>query len=109
MRFKQHLPNYFDENIERFEIEAKDTKDLLNSEKIKHCQKNPEFHKFSCRQYWTSKDWESFSDFHKKIWSRFANGGWHLMAEFKDGKVWYVLGTANELLDLPKWEPNKQS
>lgn len=74
-----------DEDIPRFDLDIKNTAELLNNEKIASWTRGPDFYRFSQDQYW--------------------NGGWHLMAEFNDGYKWYVLGTANEELNLPEWKP----
>lgn len=108
MKFRQHLPEYFDHDIKRFDIEVKNTLELLEIEKIKDWSKMPGFFRFSKSEYWDSKKFDEMSDFHRELWKDYIYGGWHLMAEFKNGFEWFVLGTANEELDLPKWHAKKK-
>jgi len=76
---RQHLPSFID-NQEPIVAEFKTTEELLNLDFIKYYADLPDFYKFSI-------------------------GGNLLMAEYKDGSSWWVIGTIIGTTTLPAWVP----
>lgn len=94
----QYRPAYFS----GFENQTKaftNLAELLNIEfvdnfrKLPNGQINPQFHQYSISPHSSHKGYE-----------------YTLMAEYKDGKEWWVIGYLDEssiIHELPTWKPNK--
>ena len=46
------------------------------------------------------KNWSKIETFY-----RYSISGNHLMAEYENGKKWWVIGNIRNIVDLPKWIP----
>lgn len=87
---RQHIPNFvsgFNPAIEEF----KTLDELLNLDFVKRFSDgDPNFYRFSVKDYVTRV---------------------HLMAEYDEGRTWWVVGYINGIakddIGLPQWIPNK--
>lgn len=81
-KFIQHMPSYVE--ADRFEYAFDKQEELLNHPWIKEWSKDEGFHRYSLSNQL-------------------------LIAEFEQGKKWWVLGYIKhpEYIDLPVWEPKK--
>jgi len=78
---KQHLPTFVDTDEKPVVAEFDSTEDLLNLDFVKYYAELPDFYRFSI-------------------------GGDLLMAEYKDGSSWWVIGSITGSTTLPAWIPN---
>src|SRR5882757_8215824 len=90
--FKQHIPPFVD-GVE---------KKSFNFYTIDELLENPIVNRWKMHPFDEEKPHEYFY--------RYSISGKYLMAEFYEGKEWYVIGSIlhPEKLDLPTWEPNRK-
>lgn len=84
-KIRQHIPNWIS-GYENQEVEFEGLDDLLAIEFVNGFKERGDFYRFSI-------DPAPFDNKHL------------LMAEYRDGKEWWVVGYLNEKVDLPKWKP----
>jgi len=88
MKFIQHIPNSVSKELSTYEY--KDTEDLLSSDLVS----------------WVKGGFRAGSQlipFHKFTQSRDGDKVL-LMAEFAEGKIWWVVGSTEHDLGLPQWD-----
>jgi hypothetical protein len=76
----RHIPD-FCEGFDKSRVNFTTTDELLSIDFVKSWSEDHKFHRFS------------------------ISDDCYLMAEFKGGTVWYVIGRLAEPVDLPKWKP----
>uniref|UniRef100_A0A6M3J1R8 Uncharacterized protein n=1 Tax=viral metagenome TaxID=1070528 RepID=A0A6M3J1R8_9ZZZZ len=84
--FRNYIPNFV-EGVESKIIEVETTEQLLSLSFIKKWKDDKDFYRFSKSKY--------FEDYYL------------LMAEFKEGKVWWVVGYLTgekDKVELPMWK-----
>ena len=89
IKFKQHVPNFVDiDDDQKERAEFNSQEELLAHPWIDDWTKHEGFLRFSLSPQ--GRGYET-----------------HLMAEFDEGKKWWVLGylSTTEGLDLPRWKP----
>jgi len=84
----QYRPAFFT-GFENAKVEFKTKDELLNIEWVKAFAETPRFHQFSV--------------------SRYDHGQHVLMAEYREGKEWWVVGYLDDpVKDLPAFDPEKK-
>jgi len=80
-RIIQHRPAYFS-GFENEEHEFETISELLNIDFVKNFSDSKDFYKYS-----------------------FEPDRLYLVAEYKEGKEWWVVGRLDKPVELPAWEP----
>lgn len=92
MKITRHVPT-FCEGFAQFEHNATDFDGLLSAEWIKNIKQQDKFYKFSFTKYLSGND------------------VFILMAEFEEGKRWWVVGFIQDCkmedINLPEWRTGK--
>jgi hypothetical protein len=93
MKLKQHIPDYVD--TDSYTIEADSITEILNDPRVASWTKLPSFFRFSYEKY-PDRPFE-------------VTYPATLMAEFRNGAEWWVVGYLTEIPNLPIWDiPGKE-
>lgn len=84
-KIEMYRPGFVDDDGKEYEFET--TIDLLSIEDVNRFSEIPNFHRFSI-----SRRGEKFI----------------LMAEYKDGFEWWVVGYMSQRVDLPEWKAKER-